>query len=53
MSGDGGSVWHETLYEKLSQKHYNASMLWSIDLPVHAEGWLEFIVRCWDNALNT
>uniref|UniRef100_A0A0W0EWL6 Putative sulfite oxidase mitochondrial n=1 Tax=Moniliophthora roreri TaxID=221103 RepID=A0A0W0EWL6_MONRR len=26
---------------------------WSIELPVDAEGWLEFYVRCWDSPNNT
>lgn len=53
VSNDGGSVWYETPFEQLSTKYYHAWRLWSIDLPVDAEGWLEFVVRCWDNALNT
>ncbi|SLM33845.1 oxidoreductase molybdopterin binding domain-containing protein [Lasallia pustulata] len=53
VSGDGGSVWYETPFEKLSPKYFYAWRLWSIDLPVDAEGWLELVVRCWDNALNT
>ena len=53
VSGDGGSVWYETPYEGLTQKYYHAWRLWSVDLPVDAEGWLELVVRCWDNALNT
>jgi hypothetical protein len=24
-----------------------------IDLPVDAEGWIELVVRCWDDAMNT
>lgn len=40
VSGDGGSVWYETPYEKLSQKYFHAWRLWEIDLPVDAEGWL-------------
>ncbi|KAL9074479.1 MAG: hypothetical protein Q9161_002267 [Pseudevernia consocians] len=53
VSGDGGSVWYETPYEKLSQKYFHAWRLWEIDLPVDAEGWIELVARCWDNALNT
>lgn len=52
-SGDGGSVWYEVPYDRLSPKHFYAWRLWSFDLPVDAEGWLELVVRCWDNALNT
>ncbi|ORY62415.1 oxidoreductase molybdopterin binding domain-containing protein [Pseudomassariella vexata] len=53
VSGDGGSVWYEVPYEKLSTKYFHAWRLWEIELPVDAEGWLEFCVRTWDNALNT
>ena len=38
-SGDGGSVWYETPYEKMSPKYFHAWRLWEIDLPVDAEGW--------------
>lgn len=37
----------------MTKKYYHAWRLWEIDLPVDAEGWLEFCVRTWDNALNT
>jgi sulfite oxidase len=53
VSSDGGNVWYEVPYERLSQKFYFAWRVWSIDLPVDAEGWLELCVRTWDNALNT
>jgi len=53
VSGDGGSVWYEVPYDKMSQKYYYAWRLWEIDLPVDAEGWLELVVRCWDNSMNT
>lgn len=53
VSGDGGSVWYEVPHERMSQKYYHAWRTWSYDLPVDAEGWLEFCVRCWDDALNT
>ena len=53
VSTDGGSVWYETPYELLSQKYFHAWRTWSIDVPVDAEGWLELVVRCWDNSLNT
>lgn len=39
--------------ENLSQKYFHAWRLWEIDVPVDAEGWLEFCVRTWDNSLNT
>ncbi|KAK4161063.1 Oxidoreductase, molybdopterin-binding domain-containing protein [Cladorrhinum sp. PSN259] len=53
VSGDGGSIWYEVPWDNLSTKYYHAWRLWEIDLPVDAEGWLEFLVRTWDNALNT
>ena len=53
MSTDGGSVWYETPYEKFSEKYVYAWRTWEIDVPVDAEGWLEFVVRCWDHSLNT
>ena len=53
VSSDGGGVWYEVPFENLSPKYYHAWRLWSIDLPVDAEGWLEMAVRCWDNSLNT
>ncbi|KAJ9649705.1 hypothetical protein H2199_000484 [Coniosporium tulheliwenetii] len=53
VSGDGGSIWYEVDHKKMSDKYFYAWRLWEIDLPVDAEGWLEFCVRCWDNALNT
>ncbi|KAK7037250.1 hypothetical protein VNI00_011241 [Paramarasmius palmivorus] len=69
VSPDGGHVWYcvdpDNLTEKVSfirlvlasifinSKHYHAWRLWSIDLPVDAEGWLEFCVRCWDSSNNT
>ncbi|RYP68167.1 hypothetical protein DL771_006817 [Monosporascus sp. 5C6A] len=53
VSADGGSVWYEVPWENMSKKYYYAWRLWEIDMPVDAEGWLEFCVRCWDNSLNT
>jgi sulfite oxidase len=53
VSADGGSVWYEVPYEGMSEKYFHAWRLWDIDVPVDAEGWLEFCVRAWDNALNT
>ncbi|RYN44012.1 hypothetical protein AA0113_g5655 [Alternaria arborescens] len=53
VSNDGGGVWYEVPYENLSKKYYHAWRTWWIDIPVDAEGWLEFCVRCWDDALNT
>jgi len=53
VSADGGSVWYEVPWENLTTKYFHAWRLWEIDMPVDAEGWLEFCVRTWDNALNT
>lgn len=52
VSGDGGSIWYEVPYDKLSQKYFHAWRVWEYEMPVDAEGWLEFCVRTWDNALN-
>lgn len=53
VSGDGGSIWYEVPPENLSTKYFHAWRLWEMEMPVDAEGWLEFCVRTWDNALNT
>ncbi|KAJ3535774.1 hypothetical protein NM688_g6930 [Phlebia brevispora] len=34
-------------------KHYHAWRLWKIEVPVDAEGWLEFCCRTWDSSNNT
>lgn len=53
VSGDGGNIWYEVPYQNLSQKHFYAWRTWHMDLPVDAEGWIEIVVRCWDDAMNT
>ncbi|KAK7462372.1 hypothetical protein VKT23_007973 [Stygiomarasmius scandens] len=53
VSNDGGSVWYAVNEENMTQKHYHAWRLWSIDIPTDAEGWLEFCVRTWDSSNNT
>ncbi|KAI9709782.1 MAG: hypothetical protein M1820_003185 [Bogoriella megaspora] len=53
VSNDGGGVWYQVPPDRLSKKYYHGWRLWSIELPVDPEGWLEFCVRCWDNSLNT
>ncbi|PSN74524.1 molybdopterin binding oxidoreductase [Corynespora cassiicola Philippines] len=53
VSGDGGSIWYEVPFDKLSKKYFHAWRVWEFDLPVDAEGWLEFVVRTWDSSLNT
>jgi sulfite oxidase len=52
VSGDGGGIWYEVPYEKMSQKYFHAWRVWEYEMPVDAEGWLEFCVRTWDDALN-
>lgn len=53
VSRDGGFTWYEAPLGNLSEKHKYAWRTWWLDLPVDAEGWLELVVRCWDNSLNT
>ncbi|CAO2658343.1 Nn.00g060660.m01.CDS01 [Neocucurbitaria sp. VM-36] len=53
VSNDGGGVWYEVPYQHLSTKYFHAWRIWECEIPVDAEGWLEFCVRCWDDALNT
>ncbi|KAJ6504715.1 molybdopterin binding oxidoreductase [Mycena vitilis] len=53
VSPDGGSVWYAVDQEDMTEKHYHAWRLWKIDVPVDAEGWLEFCVRSWDSSNNT
>jgi len=50
---DGGSIWYEVPYDKMSRKYFHAWRVWEYAMPVDAEGWLEFCVRTWDDALNT
>jgi sulfite oxidase len=37
----------------MTEKHYHAWRLWTIKLPLDAEGWIELVVRAWDSANNT
>lgn len=53
VSNDGGGVWYEVPHDQLSTKYFHAWRTWEFEIPVDAEGWLEFCVRCWDDALNT
>ncbi|OSC97481.1 E set domain-containing protein [Trametes coccinea BRFM310] len=53
VSPDGGHVWYCVDQDDMTEKHYHAWRLWSIKLPVDAEGWLEFCVRTWDSSNNT
>ncbi|CAL1707567.1 unnamed protein product [Somion occarium] len=57
VSPDGvpasGHVWYACKPEDMTEKHYRAWRLWKIEVPVDAEGWLEFVVRTWDSSNNT
>lgn len=53
VSADGGSVWYEVPYDRMSKKYFYGWRIWSIEVPVEYEGWLDFCCRTWDNALNT
>lgn len=53
LSADGGFSWYTVPLENLSKKRKWTWRTWSIDLPCDVEGWVEIVVRCWDNALNT
>lgn len=53
VSSDGGFIWYDVPPKQMSKKHKFAWRTWHIDIPVDAEGWLELVVRCWDNSLNT
>lgn len=53
LNGIVDSYRYEVPPENLSKKFQHAWRTWEMDLPVDAEGWLEIVCRCWDNALNT
>lgn len=53
LSADGGFSWYAVPPEKLSTKHKFAWRTWEYTLPCDVEGWIELVVRCWDNSLNT
>ncbi|KAF2177562.1 mitochondrial putative sulfite oxidase [Zopfia rhizophila CBS 207.26] len=53
VSPDGGFSWYVVPGDRLSKKHRHAWRLWSIELPLRAEAWVELRCRCWDNALNS
>ncbi|KAI8978715.1 sulfite oxidase mitochondrial precursor [Trametes punicea] len=52
VSPDGGHVWYAVDQDDMTEKHYHAWRLWKINVPVDAEGWLEFCVRTWDSSNN-
>ena len=53
VSRDGGFSWYTVPLANISKKHKFAWRTWHIELPVDVEGWIELVVRCWDNSLNT
>ncbi len=46
------TLFQPVLIQLLGQ-HYYAWRLWTIKVPVDAQGWLEFCVRTWDSSNNT
>jgi sulfite oxidase len=53
VSSDGGHAWHLVPAQNLGPKFRHAWRLWSVNLPVHIEGWVQLRCRAVDNALNT
>lgn len=53
VSADGGFGWFAVPQGNLSEKRKFAWRTWWVDVPVVLEGWVELVVRCWDNSLNT
>ncbi|KAF2024164.1 molybdopterin binding oxidoreductase [Setomelanomma holmii] len=53
LSMDGGFNWYIVWLENLSEKRKWSWRTWEYDLPCNVEGWVEIVVRCWDNSLNT
>ncbi|KAH7041612.1 oxidoreductase molybdopterin binding domain-containing protein [Microdochium trichocladiopsis] len=53
LSADGGFSWYTVPPENLSKKRKWTWRTWEFDLPCDVEGWIDVLVRCWDNALNT
>jgi len=53
LSADGGFSWWDVPPENLSKKRKWTWRTWEFDLPCEVEGWIDILVRCWDNSLNT
>ncbi|KAI1333624.1 molybdopterin binding oxidoreductase [Xylariaceae sp. FL0016] len=53
VSADGGFSWYACPLENMSAKHKFAWRTWHMSVPCDVEGWIELVVRCWDNSLNT
>ncbi|KAI1431043.1 sulfite oxidase [Xylaria sp. CBS 124048] len=49
VSADGGFSWYMVPVENLSPKHKYAWRTWHTEVPCDVEGWIEVVVRCWDN----
>ena len=52
VSADGGFSWYMAPVENLSPKHKFAWRTWTTAVPCDVEGWIELVVRCWDNSLR-
>ncbi|KAI1177071.1 sulfite oxidase [Nemania sp. FL0916] len=52
VSADGGFSWYMVPVENLSPKHKYAWRTWHTQVPCDVEGWIELVVRCWDNSLR-
>ncbi|KAK5224401.1 hypothetical protein LTR72_004182 [Exophiala xenobiotica] len=53
VSADGGFSWYAVPNENMSPKHKWAWRTWEMNVPCDVEGWIELVVRCWDNSINT
>jgi sulfite oxidase len=53
LSIDGGFIWYTVPDENLPEKLTWCWRTWEYEFPCDVEGWVEVVVRCWDNALNT
>jgi sulfite oxidase len=53
VSADGGFSWYDVPPENMSKKHKFAWRTWETSVPCDVEGWIELVVRCWDNSINT
>ena len=53
VSADGGFSWYAVPVENMSVKKRWAWRTWETVVPVEVEGWIELVVRAWDNSLNT
>ncbi|KAI0864103.1 sulfite oxidase [Xylaria cubensis] len=49
VSANGGFSWYMVPVENLSPKHKFAWRTWHTEVPCDVEGWIELVVRCWDN----